>query len=152
VIVRDYEQGDRDACRVLFDELVETHRALYPGTQVGSKFELRGRILVAEDGGRVVGYAGLLWHGRRAELEPIVVTHDQRAHGVGRALAERVVQEARNAGAARIFVRPAARNREAIMFFHSIGFDVLGYVELQVDFEPRERQMGERIAARDFRV
>jgi hypothetical protein len=38
------------------------------------------------------------------------------------------------------------------MFFHSVRFDVLGDVELEVDFEPRERQMGERIAGRDFRV
>jgi hypothetical protein len=41
------------------------------------------------------------------------------------------VQEARDAGAARIFVRPAARTSEAILFFHSCGFDVLGYIELQ---------------------
>jgi N-acetylglutamate synthase-like GNAT family acetyltransferase len=152
VIVRDYQEADREACRLLFDELVETHRALYPGAHVGSTFELRGRTFVAEEQGRVVGYAGLLSHGRRAELEPIVVAHDQRARGVGRALAERVVQEARDVGATRIFVRPAARNSEAILFFHSCGFDVLGYIELQVDFEPRERRIGERIAARDFRV
>lgn len=152
MIVRDYERGDCEACRALFDELVETHRALYPGAEIGRTFGLDGRIFVAEDEGRVVGYAGLLWHGRRDELEPIVVAPDQRARGIGRALAERVAKEARVAGDARIFVRPAARNRKAIMFFHSVGFDVLGYVELQVDFEQRERQIGERIAARDFRV
>jgi N-acetylglutamate synthase-like GNAT family acetyltransferase len=128
------------------------HRALYPGAEIGSKFRLDGRIFVAEDEGSVVGYAGLIWHRRVAELEPIVVAQDHRRHGIGLALAERVVKEARDGGAVRIFVRPTGRNREAIAFFHSIGFDVLGYVQLQVDFEPRERRVGERIAGRNFRV
>ena len=152
MIVRDLEGDDRDVCRALFQELVGTHRALYPGAEIGSKFRLEGRIFVAEDEGRVVGYAGLIWHRRVAELEPIVVAQDHRRRGIGLALAERVMKEARDGGAVRIFVRPAARNREGIAFFHSIGFDVLGYVQLQVDFEPRERRVGERIAERKFRV
>jgi N-acetylglutamate synthase-like GNAT family acetyltransferase len=152
VIVREYEPGDRAGCRALFEELVETHRALYPGGEVGSEFELAGRIFVAEEAGSVVGYAGLLWHGRRAELEPIVVARGHRARGIGRALAERVVNEARDAGAIRTFVRPTARNSEAIAFFHAVGFDTLGYVQLQIDHEPSERRAGERLAGREFRV
>ena len=152
MLVRDYERNDRDACRALFDQLVDMHRRLYPRAEIGSTFSLDGRIFVAEDEGRVVGYAGLLWHDRLAELEPIVVAPKHRRRGVGRALAARVAQAAREAGAVRIFVRPAARNREAIAFFRSVGFDVLGYVQLQVDFEPRERRLGEHIAGCDFRV
>jgi N-acetylglutamate synthase-like GNAT family acetyltransferase len=152
VIVRDLERADRGACRSLFQELVETHRALYPGSEIGSKFRLEGRIFVAEDEGRIVGYAGLIWHRRVAELEPIVVAQDHRRRGVGLALAERVMKEARGGGAVRIFVRPTARNREAIAFFRSVGFDVLGNVQLQVDIEPRERRVGESIAGCDFRV
>jgi len=52
----------------------------------------------------------------------------------------------------RIFVRPTARNRDAIAFFHELGFDVLGYVQLQIDLAPRDRRGGEGIAGRDFRV
>jgi hypothetical protein len=62
------------------------------------------------------------------------------------------VQEARDTGAVHVFVRPTARNREAIAFFHSVGFDVLGHVQLQVDLEERKRHAGERIAGRYFRV
>jgi|ERR671923_1416012 GNAT superfamily N-acetyltransferase len=152
VLVRDYEPGDREACRELFQELVEAHRRLYPDGDIGSEFTLDGTIFVAEVEGRLVGYAGLLWHGRRAELEPIVVASTHRGRGVGRALAERVVEEARHGGAVRIFVRPVARNRDALAFFHSVGFDVLGYLELQIEFQPRERRGGERIGGREFRV
>lgn len=152
MIVRDYEPGDEGACRALFEELVETHRALYPDGDVGSNFELEGRIFVAEDEGRVVGYAGLLWHGRRAELEPIVVASDQRGRGVGRALAQRVIEEARAGDAVRVFARPVARNRDAIAFFHSIGLDTLGYVQVQMDLKPRDRKPAEQIAGRPFRA
>jgi N-acetylglutamate synthase-like GNAT family acetyltransferase len=133
------------------------NRALYPEADIGGEFGLEGRTFVADEQGEVLGYASLRWHGRRAELEPIVVARASRERGVGRTLVQRVVQEARDGGAVRIFVRPAARNREAIMFFHSVGFDVLGYIELQIDFEPREREMDcsprfPRLVAGRFRV
>src|SRR5436309_10602341 len=98
MIVREYRTEDHDACRALFAELVETHRELYPGADIGGDFVLDGTVFVAEDEGDVVGYAGLMWHGRRAELEPIVVAGASRGHGVGRALAERVVEGAKAAG------------------------------------------------------
>jgi N-acetylglutamate synthase-like GNAT family acetyltransferase len=152
VVVREYGGRDFDACRALFDELLETHRALYPDGDVRGEFAPEGRMFVAEEEGRVVGYAGLLLHRRRAEVEPIVVAQDHRAQGVGHALVERVVCEAQEIGAAGIFVRPTARNRDAIAFFHSVGFDVLTYLRLEIDFEPRERYAAERIARLDFRV
>jgi len=71
---------------------------------------------------------------------------------VGRALAERIIEEAKAGEALRVFVRPTARNRDAIAFFHELGFDVLGYVQLQLELEPRDRRPGERIAGRAFKV
>jgi len=152
VIVREYAERDFDACSKLFDALLETHRALYPDGDVRGEFAPEGRLFVAEEGGRVVGYAGLLRHGRRAELEPIVVAPDERAHGIGHALVERVVRAARESDAVGIFVQPTARNLAAIAFFHSVGFDVLSYLRLEIDFQPRERRGDERIADREFRV
>jgi hypothetical protein len=49
-------------------------------------------------------------------------------------------------------VRPAARNVRALQFFHRLGFDVLGQLELTLDLVRPERwQAGERLADRDFR-
>jgi N-acetylglutamate synthase-like GNAT family acetyltransferase len=140
VIVRDFEERDRDACARLFQELVETHRILYPGAGIGGDFAVEGRLFVAEDDDEIVGYAGLIVRPRRAELEPIVVAQNHRGKGIGTALARHVAQAAREAGVAGLFVRPAARNREAIAFFHDSGFDRISYVRLEMDFEERDRR------------
>jgi N-acetylglutamate synthase-like GNAT family acetyltransferase len=152
VIVRDFRESDRTACTELFAELVDVHRALYPDGDVGGEFGVEGRLFVAEEAGRVVGYAGLIPHRRRAELEPIVVAHGHRGRGIGKALVERAIAAARDGGATGVFVRPTARNRDAIGFFHNAGFDRLSYLRLEVDFEPRERRAGERIGERDFAI
>jgi N-acetylglutamate synthase-like GNAT family acetyltransferase len=152
VIVRRYEPGDEAACRALFDELVEVHRALYPDGDIAAEFRLEERMLVAEDEGRVVGYVGLRRHPRSVELEPVVVAQDQRGRGAGRALVERAVEEARAEGVLRVYASPTGRNRDAIAFFHSVGLDTVGYVHVQLDLEPRERHPAERIAGREFRV
>lgn len=152
MIVRDYEPRDEPACRALFDELVEVHRALYPDGNVGGEFQLEERMLVAEEDGRVIGYLGLRRHPRSVEVEPIIVGQDHRGSGAGRALVERAVEEARALGVQRIYASPTGRNRDAIAFFRSVGLDTIGYVHLQLDLEPRERRTGERLADREFRV
>jgi N-acetylglutamate synthase-like GNAT family acetyltransferase len=152
VVVREYEPRDEPACRALFDELVDVHRALYPDGNVGGEFQPEERMLVAEDGGHVVGYVGLRRHPRSVEVEPIVVGRDQRGRGAGRALVERAIEEARALGVRRIYASPTGRNRDAIAFFHSVGLDTIGYVHIQLDLEPRERRSGELLADREFRV
>jgi RimJ/RimL family protein N-acetyltransferase len=62
---------------------------------------------------------------------------------------------ARTRGVAQLTVRPVARNEAAIRFFHRLGFDVLGHIELFIDFASAERQIwkpGEEVAGRAFRV
>ncbi len=152
MIVREYEPGDEPACRALFEELVDVHRALYPDGKIGADFRLEERMLVAEEAGSVLGYVGLRRHPKSMELEPVIVGQDHRGRGVGRALLERAIEEARAAGVERIYASPAGRNRDAISFFHSVGLDTLGYVHLQLDLQERERRPAERIAGREFRA
>jgi N-acetylglutamate synthase-like GNAT family acetyltransferase len=153
VIVRDYRAADEDACAALFEELVEVHRRLYPDAQIGAAFSPEGRLLVAEDDGEVVGFAGMLRHPHSIEIEPIVISPGRRGVGVGRALVERVVEEARGQdGVTQVYAQPAGRNREALAFFNSVGLDVLAYARLQLDLEPRERRTGETLCGREFRV
>jgi GNAT superfamily N-acetyltransferase len=161
--IRPYAPTDLDACRRVWIELTVWHRELYDdptfgGDDPGLAFDRHlaqigaDRIWVAEADGVVVGLAGLLVDGGRAELEPIVVARSARGSGVGRALAEAVIAAARELGFPRIRVRPVGRNTEAIRFFHALGFDVLGRIDLRLDLAPTARQAGERIAGRDFRV
>jgi GNAT superfamily N-acetyltransferase len=152
VQVRAYQARDADACRRLFEELVETHRRLYPDGDIGSTFAPEGDLFVAVDGDEVVAFAGLIRHGRRAELEPIVVAASHRGRGAGRAVVEHVVGEARRGGAIRLFARPVGRNADAIAFFHAVGLDVLARVEVQIDLDARARRDGETLGGRTFRV
>jgi ribosomal protein S18 acetylase RimI-like enzyme len=161
--IRPYGSSDLTACRALWAELTEVHRELYDDPTFGGDDPGRGfdrylaedrpeRICVADADGRIVGLAGLLVVDGRAELEPIVVAGETRGGGVGRLLAEAVVEGARELGFPRVRVRPVGRNSEAIRFFHALGFDVLGRVDLRLDLDKTTRAPGERIAGRDFLV
>ena len=163
-IIRGYRADDLAACRALWVELTETHRDLYddptfggddPGLAFDEHLDRVGaeRIWVAETDGRLVGLAGLLLDDEgHAELEPIVVAETARGTGVGRALVEAVIGAARELGFPRVRVRPVGRNTEAIRFFHAVGFDVVGRVDLRIDLEEISRLPGERIAGREFRA
>jgi GNAT superfamily N-acetyltransferase len=82
-----------------------------------------------------------------------VVARDVRGTGIGRALAEQVLDAARKLGLRRVDVRPVARNEAAIRFFHELGFDSLGQLELMVYLEePKDWPASERLAGREFRA
>jgi ribosomal protein S18 acetylase RimI-like enzyme len=97
--------------------------------------------------------AGLIPGEDEAELERRVSEISKL--GIGQQLAETVIETARMRGVHQLKVRPVARNELAIRFFHKMGFDILGQIELFMDFSPVARQvwkLGERVADRDFRV
>lgn len=146
--IRPYAKDDLDACRALWIELTHWHRTIYEndaigGDDPGAQFDEHlghvgpGNLWVAEDDGRVVGLAGLIVEEREGEIEPVVVRADHRGHGIGRRLAETVIDAARARGLRRIKVRPVARNERAVRFFRSLGLDVVAHVELFTDLVPR---------------
>jgi N-acetylglutamate synthase-like GNAT family acetyltransferase len=165
VTIRRYEEQDSAACRSLWAELARWHRALYDdpslgGDDPGSGFDryredfAEARLWVAERKGSIVGLLGLIIRGKQAEVEPVVVSFDVRGQGIGRSLVETAVEAAQAEGVRQIKVSPVARNGTALRFFHGLGFDTLGHVDLLLDFERpkgywRER---ERLAEREFRA
>ena len=162
--IRQFEQRDADACRRLWVELTEWHRHIFASSEIGGADPGRAfddhlakvgheNLWVADDGGEVVGLAGLI-PGVESELEPVVVAASHRRRGVGRLLAEAVVNAARERGARSIQVRPVGRNVDAVRFFHGLGFDILFQLELGMDLVDRGRDMwvpGEQVAGREFR-
>ncbi|MFQ5950893.1 MAG: GNAT family N-acetyltransferase [Candidatus Geothermarchaeales archaeon] len=164
--IRRYKPGDIEWCRALWVELTEWHRQIYQSPSIGGPDPGRHfdahlsrvgpeHVWVAELDGRVVGMAGLIPGREEAELEPLVVSESHRGLGIGRQLAEAVIKAAREGGVRQLKVRPVSRNETAIRFFHKLGFDILGQVELFMDLGPvgsREWRYEERMAGRDFRV
>jgi N-acetylglutamate synthase-like GNAT family acetyltransferase len=162
VTIRPFEEQDAAACRGLWAELTRLHRALYDdesigGDDPGSGFDgypQRAQLWVAERKNSVVGFVGLVVHGRRAEIEPVVVSFDARGQGIGRSLVETALESARADGVKQIKARPVARNSSALRFFHRLGFDTLGHVDLLLDLERPESywQAREHLADREFRA
>ena len=163
--MRRFEPRDSSACRSLWAELTRTHRALYDDSSIGGDDPASGfddyveefsdaRLWVAERRGSVVGFLGMTVRGRRAEIEPVVVSFDARGQGIGRELVEAALEAAQDEGATQVKVSPVARNATALRFFHRLGFDALGHVELLLDFErPQSYWRGrERLGEREFRA
>ena len=151
-VIREYRESDFDACRSLWAELTQRHRDIYEDPAIGgddpghglegymANAELRV-TWVAEIDGKVVGMSGLIMHGEEAGIEPVVVSSQYRLQGIGAALVQRVIQEAKNKGVRFLSVRPVARNKEAISFFVRLGFNLLGHVDLFQDLsgEPERK-------------
>jgi len=147
VTIRPYRPADLESCRALWVELVQRHRHLYDDPSIGGKapglhFDRHlacvgpERVWVAEGEGKVLGMAALILDGDEAETDPIVVASTHRSQGIGQALLNRAVEEAKALGARYLHVRPVARNLAAISFYHRSGFRLLGRVELCMELQP----------------
>jgi N-acetylglutamate synthase-like GNAT family acetyltransferase len=121
--------------------MVERHREIYedpsiggenPGIEFDAHLDKVGpeRVWVAEADEEVVGFAALIQEGEQAEVEPMVVSSERRGFGIGRQLLNRVAEEAKELGVLCLYVKPVARNKEAISFFHDAGFKTLGHIQL----------------------
>lgn len=90
------------------------------------------RVVVAELDGTVVGLAALHtsltleYDQPAAKLSAIVVDEAARGLGVGRALVEALVLEARERGCRLIFLTTAERRSDAHSFYGRLGFQYTG--------------------------
>jgi GNAT superfamily N-acetyltransferase len=87
-----------------------------------------GRIPVARDGGRVVAMASLLYSistaegGLAASFEDLVVLPGYRGKGVGKALLQHVIAEARKQGVLRLTLLTDRQNERAQALYRKLGF------------------------------
>ena len=130
--LRAYEPDDAPALLALFRDTIRRVNARdYAPDQVRAwasddidtaawAGRFAGRfVVVAEEAGRPVGFAELEPGGH---IDRVYVSADHQRRGVGRALLEDVVDEARRRGIARLFVEASITARP---FFESLGFAVL---------------------------
>ena len=83
-------------------------------------------LFVAEQEGRVVGYAACWTVIDQSELGNVAVAAEARGRGVGGALVDTVVARVRARGAAELFLEVRESNRSAQSIYRERGFVVVG--------------------------
>jgi ribosomal protein S18 acetylase RimI-like enzyme len=90
----------------------------------------RGHLLLAEEGGRAIGYAMVSATGgqttlatgeRMAELETLSVAEGERGQGVGRALMDAAYAVMRELGATELMLYVLEGNDAAVRFYERLG-------------------------------
>lgn len=78
--------------------------------------------LVAEDGGDVVGYGCITCAADSADLENVVVVEGYRRSGIGRAIVEGLLAEAKQRGVEKVFLEVRVSNVPAMSMYLKSGF------------------------------
>ncbi|MDQ1641642.1 MAG: [ribosomal protein S18]-alanine N-acetyltransferase [Actinomycetota bacterium] len=79
--------------------------------------------LVAEDGGAVVGYAGLFATRHQADVQTIAVASAQQGSGLGGVLLEALIAEASRRGCAEVLLEVRVDNMAARRLYERFGFE-----------------------------
>ena len=163
--IRNYECGDHDICRSLWAEMVQRHRDIYddqsiggdePGLEFDKHLELVGpdSIWLAEVEGEVIGFTSLIIKDQEAEIEPVIVANKHRGKGIGERLIKYAIEEAKKLKILCLYVKPVARNKEAISFFYDCGFRTIGHIQQFIwlgETEPNTWKDGLEIFGKKFK-
>ncbi|QPL95372.1 GNAT family N-acetyltransferase [Streptomyces clavuligerus] len=134
--IRPARADDGDALNRLDHDAWSTLHAVSPRTQPFAPFfderNRPGDLLVAEDGGGLLGYiklaapTPLACNRHVLQIQGLVVADAARGRGVGRALLRAAGTEARRRGAVRLTLRVLGHNAPARALYTSEGFAVEG--------------------------
>jgi ribosomal protein S18 acetylase RimI-like enzyme len=117
--IRLYD-GDREALRHLFRLADDSDREI-------DGYMAKGEVLVAEDGGEIVGQLLLTPTDEpgAAEVKSLAVLEERQRAGIGRALIDDAAERSRRRGANRLLVSTAAASTGDLRFYQRAGFRML---------------------------
>ena len=135
VIFRDARREDVPAIvALLADDVLGAGREAAPDEAYLAAFEQvqsdpRSTLIVAEEDGQVAGtlqlslLPGLSRHGMlRAQIEGVRVAAPHRGQGLGRAMIEWAIGQAREHGCGLVQLTSDKRRHDAVRFYESLGF------------------------------
>ncbi len=79
-------------------------------------------MLVAEEGGEVIGYGCTCTSMETCDLENVLVAEEYRKSGVGRAILQSLLLDAAERGAEKVFLEVRVSNSAALRLYLSCGF------------------------------
>ena len=79
--------------------------------------------LVADQGGVIVGYAGLVATGHQADVQTLAVASGAQGKGLGRRLLDALLDEARRRDATEVLLEVRAENAAAQSLYAGAGFE-----------------------------
>jgi ribosomal-protein-alanine N-acetyltransferase len=79
--------------------------------------------LVAEDGGTVVGYAGIFATRHQADVQTVAVAPGRQGSGLGGLLLQALVDEARRRGCSEVLLEVRVDNGPALGLYERFGFE-----------------------------
>jgi len=116
------------------DLVLDLERALF-GEEAWSREMLTGELrqqpasrhyLVAEEGGAIAGYAGLLGAGWQGDVLTLAVAADRWGEGIGSALLDALLAEAARRGCTEVFLEVRTDNVRAQRLYRRYDFAEIG--------------------------
>jgi putative acetyltransferase len=130
IVFRELGIGeDGSAFRMLNEEWISRYFVLEPkdietlGNPENMILRKGGRVLLADVAGQTVGCVALIPMGDGVyELSKMAVSPAMRGRGVGRAILEHAIGQARELGAAKLFLGSNSVLKNAVHLYESVGF------------------------------
>ena len=123
VVIRLYKAGDREVVVALWRAAGLVRRANDPYRDIDRKMAVDPEgLLLAVDGGEVVGTAMVGYDGHRGWLNYLGVHPDRRREGVGRALVEAALARLRAKGCPKLNLQFVRSNETVRGFYEALGF------------------------------
>lgn len=85
----------------------------------------------------MLGFCSLNGESDSGEIDPMVVHKDDRSKGIGHALLETVIEEAKSRKMQHLSIQPVARNVDAMRLYREMGFTILGHIDMTLDLSGR---------------
>lgn len=151
--IRKFVPADLDAIVALWNQIFGYPEPRNePKRVIADKLAVDDRLLVAVDGGRVVGTAMFGYDGHRGWLYRVAVAESARRLGVGRALVRQAEAALVALGCTKINLQVHAHNEAGASFWQALGYSVEPRVSMGKNLfaaGPVEAEAGPPAAAPD---